>query len=331
MNEFLKTISELSSIDAPSGREKQITDRIENFLKNSNLHTQRDYFDNIAGIIEKGKGKTLLFTAHIDQILCYVKNIDKGYILIDTRMTNKNFLKGKEVYLITGKGKFKGIIGMIPPHLKGKDKDEYLYVDVGFYSPEEIGVKPGDTVVFASKQKNLSENVISAKSLDNRASVCVLLELSKELKDIPFKGKIILYFSVQEEISGLGASVIVKRFKPDLAICLDVTFAKAFGDPDTHIELNKGPVIAKGPFISGKLSDLLIEVAKREEIPYQIEVLERYTGTDLDGFFSRDGGVPSALVSIPLRYMHSPTEVIDLRDLKRTKKLLIYFIKEIMK
>ncbi len=331
MKETTEILKELTSIDAPSGREKEISEYIGRFLKENGFKTEFDFFGNIAGILKKGEGRKILFTAHIDQILFYVTKIDKGYILIDTRMTDRNLLKGKEVILLTEKGKFKGIIGMTPPHIKGKDEKEYLYVDTGVLKPEEIDVKPGDPVVFYSKFKKLSDSVYAGRSFDNRASVAVLLDGAQELKDINFKGEVILYFSVQEEISGLGASLIVKKYNPDIALCLDVTFAKAKGDDETEIELNKGPCIAKGPFITGKISEKLIEIAKKEEIPFQIEVIERYTGTDLDGFFSRDGGVPSGLISIPLRYMHSPNEVLDIRDLKRTKKLIISYIKEVLR
>jgi len=331
MRETREILKELVSINAPSGRERKISEYIEKFLKENGFTVETDYFGNVAGRLKKNEGKKILLTAHIDQILFYVLKIDKGYVLIDTHMTDKNLLKGKEVILITEKGEYKGIIGMTPPHIKEKGEKDYLYVDTGLLSPEEIGVKPGDPVVFYSEFKELNKNVFAGRSFDNRASVTVLLDSAQDLKDMNFKGEIILYFSVQEEIGGPGASLIVKKYSPDIALCLDVTFAKAKGDENTETELNKGPCIAKGPFITGKISEKLIEIAEREEIPFQIEVIERRTGTDMDGFFSKDGGVPSGLISIPLRYMHSPNEVLDIRDLKRTKKLIISYIKEVLR
>ncbi|MEO0255221.1 MAG: M20/M25/M40 family metallo-hydrolase [candidate division WOR-3 bacterium] len=328
MKDIKNLLKELTKFDAPSGRERELSLFIEKYLKENGFITEIDYFGNVAGRLKKENGKKLLLTAHIDQILFYVTKIDKNYILIDTRMADKKILKGKEVILITEKGKFKGIIGMTPPHIKAKEEKDYLYIDLGLLTSEETGVKPGDPVLFSSEFKELNENICAGRSFDNRASASVLLDLARELKDMNFKGEIILYFSVQEEISGLGASLITKKFEPHEAICLDVTFARAKLDEDTDIELNKGPVIAKGPFITGKISEKLIKIAKKEEIPFQIEVIESYTGTDLDNFFVRDGGVPSGLVSIPLRYMHSPNELLDVRDLLRTKKLLIYYIKE---
>jgi len=331
MKEIKEILKELVSINAPSGRERKISQYIEKFLKEKGFKVEIDYFGNVAGRLKKNEGKKILLTAHIDQILLYVLKIDKGYILIDTHATDRNLLKGKEVILITEKGEYKGIIGMTPPHIKEKkDEKDYLYFDIGVLSPEEIGVKPGDPLVFYSEFEELNSNVFAGRSFDNRASVAVLLGSAQELKDMNFKGEIILYFSVQEEVGGPGASLIVKKYSPDIAICLDVTFARAKGEEDTETELNKGPCIAKGPFITGKISEKLIEIAEREEIPFQIEVIERYTSTDMDKFFSKDGGVPSGLISIPLRYMHSPTEVLDIRDLKRTKKLVISYIKEVL-
>ncbi len=330
MKETSEILKELSSINAPSGREIKIGKYIEGFLKDNGFEVEIDYFGNTAGRLKKGEGKKLLLTAHVDQILFYVLKIDKGYILIDTYMADKNILKGKEVILITEKGEYKGIIGMTPPHMKEKEEKDYLYVDIGLSSPEEIGVKPGDPIVFYSEFKELNKNVFAGRSFDNRASVAILLDFAQELKNINFKGEIILYFSVQEEIGGHGARLIVRRYSPDIALCLDVTFARAKGDEEREIEMNKGPVIAKGPFITGKISEKLIEIAEREEIPFQIEVIERYTGTDMDVFFSRNGGIPSGLISIPLRYMHSPNEVLDIRDLKRTKKLIISYIREVL-
>ncbi len=328
MKDIKNLLKELIKFDAPSGRERELSLFIENYLKEKGFETDIDYFGNVTGKLKKQDGKRILFTAHIDQVLLYVTKIDRNYILIDTRMVDKKILKGKEVILITEKGKFKGIIGMTPPHMKNKDERDYLYIDTGLLTPEEIGVKPGDPVLFSSEFKELSESICAGRSFDNRASVSVLLDLAGDLKDINFKGEIILYFSVQEEISGLGGSLIAKKFEPDEAVCIDVTFARARLDEDIELELNKGPAIAKGPFITGKISEKLIKIAKSEEIPFQIEVIESYTGTDLDNFFVRDGGVPSGLVSIPLRYMHSPNELLDIRDLLRTKKLLIYYIKE---
>ncbi|MEN3044005.1 MAG: M20/M25/M40 family metallo-hydrolase [Candidatus Hydrothermales bacterium] len=328
MNEVKKLLRELISFDAPSGRENELSLFIEKSLKELGFETEIDYFGNITGKLIKEKGKKIVLTAHIDQILLYVTNIDKNYIILDTRMIDKNLLKGKEVILITEKGKYKGIIGMTPPHLKKKEKNGYIYIDLGLINPLEIDVKSGDPVVFHSEFKELSEYVCAGRSFDNRASVALLLYTAKDLKDITFKGEIIFYFSIQEEISGLGASLLIKKLSPDIVLCFDVTLAKAKMDEESEIELNKGPAISKGPFITGKISEKLIAIAKREEIPYQIEVLESYTGTDLDIFFVKDGGVPSALISIPLRYMHSPNEVIDIRDILRTKKLILAYLKE---
>ncbi|MEN3046302.1 MAG: M20/M25/M40 family metallo-hydrolase [Candidatus Hydrothermales bacterium] len=328
MNEIKKLLRELTSFDAPSGRESELSAYIENYLKELGFKTEIDYFGNVTARLQKNSGKRIVLTAHIDQILLYVTRVDRNYIILDTRMSEKSILKGKEVILITKRGKYKGIIGMTPPHLKGKGKEEYIYIDLGLINPQEIEVKAGDPVVFYSEFKELGEYVCAGRSFDNRASVALLLYSAKDLKDISFKGEVILYLTVQEEISGLGASLLVRKLNPDIVLCFDVTFAKAKLDEESEIELNKGPAISKGPFITRKISDKLIAIAKREEIPYQIEVLESYTGTDLDVFFVKDGGVPSALISIPLRYMHSPNEVLDIRDILRAKKLILSYIRE---
>lgn len=332
MNSLKDILRVLSSIPAPSGREHKCSNFIENYLIDIGYRTEMDYFGNVSGIIEKGKGKTLVFDAHIDNIFMYVKDIKKGYIMIDARGIDSKILKGKEVEVITKKGILKGIIGMIPPHIRKKEDKEILYVDIGeFYPSSETPVNIGDFVVYHSKFKELLNNRIAGRSFDNRASCAVLLYLARDLKELDFKGKVILYFSVQEEISAQGASIMVKKHKPDYVICIDVTFANSDFDDQNTVELGKGPAIGVGPFISRFLREKLIKIAEEGKIPYQIEVLESNTHTNLDKIFLKNGGVPSALVSIPLRYMHSPNEVCDLKDLQKTYELLKNFIKEILR
>lgn len=278
----------------------------------------------------------IMLDAHIDEVGLIVTHIEKSGFLkaapcggIDCRI-----LPGSVVQ-VHGETVLPGIVCTLPPHLtKGKDDKftviDELFIDVGLTASETTSqISPGSRITFTSTQKKLLGNHIFAKSLDNRAGVAALIECARLLSLNPPRFKVTILLSVQEEIGALGASTASYSIRPDEAIVVDVTFAASACLPKGRIgSLGLGPMIGIAPSLSRDISGKLIETARKNKIPYQLEVMNGKTGTTLDLISSSRGGVRSSIVSIPLRYMHTAVEMVNLDDVKNTAKLISSYIKE---
>ncbi len=330
MKKTFNIVKELSEFPAPSGYEKFLSERIKTRISG---YVDKIKIDETGGLIaiKKGKGrKKLLLTAHIDEIYMYVKKISDGFAIIETHGIDKKLLQGQEVYVIKENGKkIEGVIGMVPPHLKGEVKDSGIYVDLG-EDAKKLNIEKGSIITFKGEFSILNKTKCSSKSLDNRAGASVLLLLIEKLSKTLYYKDLIFFFNAQEETGGTG--VVGKAFEiyPDESIIVDTTFAKSFYTKDDvpDVELGKGPAIGVGPFIDRKIKDRLIRVCKMYKIPYQIEVLASRTGTDLDRITLLREGIPCGLISIPLRYMHTPCEVVDIRDIEWSMQVLKKYIEE---
>jgi endoglucanase len=236
--------------------------------------------------------------------------------------------------MVHGKKLLPGIIGSIPPHFMPREKRtqapqiEDLFIDVGLSEQElKKSVEVGDFVSVRKPPFSLLNGRLCGKSLDNRASVSVLIILFDELEFLIHDWDVYSVFTVQEEITGLGAMSSSYRLKPDAAITIDVGFGKQQGFPPEYpVELDKGPAIAVGPNIHPVLRQKLIQIAEEYEIPHQIEAEPGVTGTDAAFIQIAREGIPTVLLSVPLFYMHTPSEVVALRDIKRTARLVSRFI-----
>lgn len=330
MKKVFNIVKELSEFPAPSGYERFLSERIKTRISR---YVDEVKIDESGGVIaiRKGKGrKKLLLTAHIDEIYMYVKKISYGFAIVETHGIDKKLLQGQEVYVIKENGeKIEGIIGMVPPHLKGETRMSDIYVDLG----EDVGklnIEKGNIITFKGKFSVLNKTKCSSKSLDNRAGASVLLLLIEKLSKTLYYKDLIFFFNAQEETGGTG--VVGKTFEihPDESIIVDATFAKSFYTKEeiSDIELGKGPAIGVGPFIDRKIKDRLLRVCKKHKIPFQIEVLPSRTGTDLDRITLLREGIPCGLISIPLRYMHTPCEVVDVRDIEWGVQVLKKYIEE---
>ncbi|MCD6427667.1 MAG: M20/M25/M40 family metallo-hydrolase [Caldisericaceae bacterium] len=304
---------------------KGYTDKIES-LKNGSLYA-----------LKKGKpGKcTLMLDAHIDEVGMFVTGItDEGFLRIHTRSIDPKVLPGS-VVVVHGKKDLKGVIGLKPYHLQSKEEMkkyipiDQLFVDCGM-SNKEIRqiVNIGDTVSFLPDFVKL-QNLISNKSIDDRAGVYVIIEVLKNLKRITPLVNVIGHFASQEEVTGLGALTSTYYLKPDFAIAIDVTHGTSPGVTSREAyQLGKGPVLFVGPGIDHIILQKLVDTAKKFGIPVQKEI-GILSGTDQTEIQIVGKGVPSAVVSLPQRYMHTPVEVIDPEDIKNTINLLTLFIEEI--
>ncbi|MCX6857659.1 MAG: M42 family metallopeptidase [Verrucomicrobia bacterium] len=288
------------------------------------------------------KPKRLMFEAHADEIGYMVKYISKdGFLSVDRiGGSDAATARGRRVDILGDKGTVRGIIGNIAIHIR-EDRDNEkapkvheLWIDIGATSDKEVakaGIRVGHPAVYSDTVEELGPHRLFGRALDNRIGGFIIAEvmarLSKSKKRLP--STIIAMNAVQEEIGGNGAKMAAHRLMPDVAIVLDVTHAtdtptvnvKRYGE----VTLGGGPSLTHGSANHIEVVQRLIEVAGKKKIPIQHESSSRFTGTDTDVIFTQQHGIPSALVSLPLRYMHSVVEMADLRDVESVIQLLVAF------
>jgi endoglucanase len=288
------------------------------------------------------KPKRLMFEAHADEIGYMVKYISKeGFLSVDrVGGSDAATARGRRVDILGDKGTVRGIIGNIAIHIREDRENEKapkvheLWIDIGASNDKEVakaGIRVGHPAVYSDTVEELGPHRLFGRALDNRVGGFIIAEvmarLSKGKKRVP--STLIAVNAVQEEIGGNGAKMVAHRLMPDVAIVLDVTHAtdtptvnmKRYGE----VTLGGGPSLTHGSANHIEIVQRLIDVAEKKNIPIQHESSSRFTGTDTDVIFTQQHGIPSALVSLPLRYMHSVVEMADLRDIESVIQLLVAF------
>lgn len=308
-----------------------------------------DYFNSYVDSYEKDKigsyifkqdgtnNRKIMLAAHIDEIgLMITKILDNGFLsFTSVGGINSASLVAQDVTVYGIKEIF-GVIGIKPPHVTPEDersnalKLKDLYIDTG-YSKEALEklVKVGDIATINRNLTTLQGDVVTAKALDDKACVAVMLEAAKELKKLSHKSNIYYAATAQEETGLRGATTSSYKINPDIAIILDVDFGKTPDSTPETCELGKGPIVSFGGRLNQKLTKKFIEVCKAYNYPMQYEALPASTGTDTDAIQINRDGVPCILLSIPLRYMHTSVETIDLKDVETTGKAIARFINEL--
>lgn len=280
--------------------------------------------------------KSLLLDAHIDQIGMVVTDIDEGGFLriapcggIDRRVLPGGMVR------IYGKEIVNGIVCSTPPHLSRNEDDDFLQVDkliidTGLDGGEiKDKVRLGDRVEYLNQPRELLNNKISACAIDNRAGVAALIATAKLLSTVKLDCKLTILLSSKEETGAVGAKTGAYSICPDEAISVDVTFGS---QPDVSSvksgQLSKGPLIGISPILSNQVTEKIKNIATENDIDYQFEVMGGDTGTNADSIAVSKVGVPTGLISIPIRYMHSPVEVVDISDIELTAKILSEYVKK---
>ncbi len=287
---------------------------------------------SFAATFKGEKDYTLMLEAHIDEIAFVVTSVtDDGFVQvapaggIDPRILPAARVK------IWGREQVFGAFCSTPPHLsKGDDEcsdisDMFIDTLLGEKAKEVISV--GDYVTFDADTVQLANDRVAAKSLDDRAACAVLLTLAERIKDKKLPVNVTLLFADGEELGMRGSKTAAFALNPNEAVAIDVSFAAA---PDVskekYGELSKGALIGVSPILNKKITDKLIGLAKENNLPYQIEVMGGTTGTDSDAITVTKAGIPCGLVSIPQRNMHTPCEVVDLKDIEAICDILENYI-----
>lgn len=335
--DLVQKLGILTSTPAVSGRESDFSQILKGMFEEYCDSVEVDKFYNVIGV-KKGRGsnkKKIMVTAHMDEIGFLVNSIDENGFLKLTGVggIDAKILLAQEV-IVHGKKELVGIIGAKPPHLlKPEDakkavKLDDLAVDIGMNREKAIEfVSIGDMVTFKPSLKEMQGNKISSKSLDDRSGVLTLLEIMKELDKVYFEHDVFFVATVQEELHLVGAVTASYAIRPDAAVVIDV----GHGDmPDASKDdtytLGKGPAIGIGPNLHKKLTRKIMDVAKDENIAYQIDVEPGNTGTEAWATQVSREGIPTVLLSIPLRYMHTTIETLHLNDIKNTARLTARYI-----
>lgn len=323
---------------SPTGYEWEGQKIWMNYLKPYVDEFITDTYGSAVGVINPDAKYKVVIEGHADEISWYVNYItDNGLIyVIRNGGSDHQIAPSKIVNIHTKKGIVKGVFGWPAIHTRDKaseqaPKPDNITIDVGCATKEEVlalGVHVGCVITYPDEFHVLNGDKFVCRALDNRMGGFMIAEVGRLLKENNIELPFGLYItnSVQEEIGLRGAEMITETIKPNVAIVTDVTHDTTTPMIDMkkagHLELGKGPVIAYAPAVQQKLRDLIIEAAETKEIPFQRSALSRATGTDTDAFAYSNGGVASALISLPLRYMHTTVEMVHRSDVENVIKMI---------
>ena len=341
----LKFLEEYLNNAAPTGYESNGQKIWMKYLKPYVDEFITDNYGTAVGVINPEKKFKVVIEGHSDEISWYVNYItDNGLIyVIRNGGSDHQIAPSKWVNIHTKRGVVKGVFGWPAIHVRDHAKEappkiDNIFIDIGAKDKKEVekmGVHVGCVITYPDSFHILNKNKFVCRAIDNRAGGFMIAEVARLIKENKDKLPFCLYVtnSVQEEIGLRGAEMITNTLKPDLAIVTDVTHdtstpmieAKKQGDA----KIGKGPVITYAPAVQNNLREKIIRIAEKNKIPYQRLASSRYTGTDTDAFAYSNGGVPSALISLPLRYMHTTVEMVQKEDVENVIRLIYETLKNI--
>lgn len=334
---FLKQLLETPS---PTGYEVPVADVVRERLSGTADEIRTDVMGSVHALLKgNADGPSLMLAAHMDEIGLMVTYIsDDGYLSVAAiGGVDAAILPGLRVDVHTDAGALRGVVGRKPIHLIKADERknvtpiDQLVIDLGMPGKKvkEL-VRIGDAITFGVGYERFGKHMAVSRAFDDKVGVWVAVRVLEKLaKAGRAAGDFITTATVQEEIGTRGATTSAYGVNPDVAIAFDVTHATDYPgiDKTKHGDFvcGGGPVIARGPNINPLVYERLVAAAEKEGIPYQIEAEPSVTGTDARAIQVARGGIPCGLVSVPLRYMHTPTEVVCLKDLQATVDLLVRF------
>jgi len=307
-----------------------------------------DVHGNSVALLNPEGGPRVMMAGHIDEIGLQITHIDEQGILYVAGIGgwDPQVLVGQRVKILGSDGPVAGVVGKKAIHLikteerKQATEIEKLWVDIGVTSRDEaveLGLRVGDAMVIDADVVKLAGDRIASRAIDNRIGAFVVLEALRLLADEDgLEACPMAVATVQEEIGsggGGGARSSAYDLEPDLALVVDVTFSTDIPDIEKkqhgEHDLGSGPVLTRGSAVHGGVFDRLVQVAESEGISYTLQAAPRHTSTDADSIFLTRRGVPTGLVSVPNRYMHSPNEVVSLSDLETASRLLAAFVRSL--
>lgn len=341
-----KFLVELLNARSPSGYEAEAQRVIDRYLKPVADKYSKDAMGNRIATINPKGDPVLMLAGHMDELGFIIKYIDtNGYLYFDTiGGHDRIIISGRRVSILGAKGVVKGVTGKRAVHLMSvEDRNkvprlEEMWIDIGVKRKKDALklVEIGDVATYDHNFEIINESIGTARAFDNKSGAYVVSETFRRLaKYKALKAKVVTVATAQEEIGTRGAITATYTVNPHIAIAVDVGHATDHPDCDNRkfgeTKLGAGPIICRGANINPIVYKILVDCAKKGKIPYQLEADPRPTGTDARSIQIGREGVATGLVSIPLRYMHTPSEMVDLQDIENTVKLLVAFAKALKK
>ncbi|PJF40579.1 MAG: M42 family peptidase [Chloroflexi bacterium] len=337
LKEHLRTLVEAH---APSGHEEPVRNILREAWQDLTDEMQQDGLGSLIGIKRGTKPletpRRIMLAAHIDEIGMMVNDIIDGFICVHRISGVDNRVMMAQPVIVHGKRPLPGIVATVPPHLLSRQsRGKYpsfndFVIDVGLPADEVNDlVRVGDLITPDVTMLELQDGHFAAKAMDDRACVAAVTVALNMLQGMHHRWDVYATATVQEETGLYGARTAAAHIAPDIAIALDVGFAPQPGVNSDTIALDDGPAIAMGANFHPKLFDRIKETAKKHEIKLQEEVVPAYSGTDAWAIQVAQESIPTALLSIPLRNMHSPVETVKLKDIDRAGRLLAHFIADL--
>ena len=340
MTELLPFLKSLLSTPGLSGHETPVADLVESRWHLSADEIQRSRLGSVHAL-HRGSGSAprpaLVISAHMDAVGLMVAGLADGFLrLTNVGYVDPRILAGQPV-VVHGREQLPGVIASLPGPLRAEEHKKEalgwddLFVDLGL-PPRRVSqlVRPGDLVSFATEPVELRGGTLAGHTLDDRASVAALTLCLEALQAHRHAWDVWFAATVQEELTYAGASTSAHALQPDLAVIVDVTYGKGPGSNGWEtFPLGGGPTLAVGPEIHPFVMKRLKQVAGQLEIPVAIEPIPRLSSTETDAYQLAGRGVPTALIEIPLRNMHTPVEIVSLEDISRTGRLLAGFVESL--
>ena len=340
-------LTDLLHARSPSGFETEAQAVFDRYVKPSADRYENDALGNRIATLNPGGEPVLMLAGHIDELGLMITYVNKdGFLYFETiGGHDRTVISGRRVVIQTAAGTVKGVTGKRAVHLmdegdrKKTPEIHEIWIDIGASTKKEAlaRVAIGDVATYDHEFDLIHGTIGVARAFDDKAGAYVigetLIRLAKEKQKLA--ASVVAVATVQEEIGTRGATTAAYAVNPQFAIAVDVGHATDHPDCDNRkfgeIKLGGGPIICRGPNINPKIYERLIRAAKRLRIAHQIEGDPRPTGTDARALQMGRGGVATGLVSIPLRYMHTPSEVVDLSDIENAVRLLVAFAKDLAK
>lgn len=340
-DESLEFLRILVNTPSPSGHEARGQRVWLEYVRAFADETFSDAYGNCVAVLNKGGKPRVMLAAHADEIALAVNYIDSDGFLYVRRLGGVDAIvaRAQRVVVHTRNGPVKGVIGNVAPHLTKVEKERKvpeisdLFIDIGARNRREAQslVHIGAPVTLTDEFDVLRGDVAVARAFDNRIGTFAVAEALRRLRSQAkrLKAEVCAVSNIMEEVGLLGARQIAYSLKPDVALVVDVTHATDYPTVSQamhgDVKLGKGPTLTHGGCNHPEVVARLERVAKRAKIRLQHEAMSATSGTDTDVIFWTRGGIPSALISLPNRYMHSPVELVNLRDLEQIPELLAAF------
>jgi len=345
--ESLNFLRKLVNTPSPTGHEARGQRVWLDYVSKFAETTYSDAYGNCVAVVNKGGSPRLMLAAHADEIAMAVNYIDSEGFIYVRKMggVDAAITKAQRVIIHTRKGAVKGVVGNVAPHLtrtEGERKAPQihdLFIDIGARSAKDAQklVQIGDPITLSDEFDVLRDDLVVGRAFDNRVGTFAVAEAVRLLSESKTKlhAEICGVSNIQEEVGLLGARQIAYSLKPDVALVVDVTHATDYPTVSKaqhgDVKIGGGPAITHGGCNHPEVVAHIEQIAKARKIPLQHEAMSASSGTDTDVIFWTRGGIPSALISLPNRYMHSPVELVSLKDLEKIPELMAAFAQSLKK